>query len=35
MVRHFESGHMMYIDAAPMKVLRNDLRRFFEGAIAQ
>jgi carboxypeptidase C (cathepsin A) len=35
MVRHFESGHMMYIDAAPMKVLRSDLRKFYEGALAQ
>ena len=26
--RHFDSGHMMYIDDAAMKVLRDDLRKF-------
>jgi carboxypeptidase C (cathepsin A) len=34
MTRHFESGHMMYIDEAAMKQLRTDLRRFLQEALA-
>ena len=30
---HFTAGHMMYIDAASMKKLRADLRRFIEEAV--
>jgi len=30
---HFTAGHMMYIDAASMKKLRGDLRRFIDDAI--
>ncbi|MBI3568480.1 MAG: peptidase S10 [Gemmatimonadetes bacterium] len=32
---HFTAGHMMYIDAASMKKLREDLRGFIDGAIAK
>lgn len=32
---HFTAGHMMYIDAASMKKLREDLRRFIDEAIAK
>ncbi len=33
MTGHYESGHMVYIDAAAMVKMRADMRRFYEGAM--
>lgn len=34
MTGHYESGHMVYIDAAAMSKMRGDMRRFYTGALA-